>query len=215
MTYQYCCSQSGIPFGPSGNQEISWYDEGTGPYPSAKPNDKVGEHYPKVKLTWREKELFDKYQVYRKAYPANEPVEYPCFVLRIDGTDSAAISALITYAYHCDNPLSDELKKYIYSLSKKKTDEEILDEADDILSMHVEGVSDDQWEVLRSALDIARRESVGSETSPDISAFRELIDTVVPEPKNPAGPEVWEHVVWDTRRKIRADLLSRLKMMEH
>lgn len=204
MTYQYTYSPI--------SHNSCWYDEGSGPLPHAKFHMNFADDN---KLEWRKKGLFDKYQVYRKVYPANEPVEYPCFVLRIDGTDYAALEALKTYAACCDEPLSGELHTYIENLNRPKTDEEILNEADDILFMKVEGVSSDQWEVLRSALDIARRESVKSEASPNISVLKEIIDTVVPEPKKPAGPEVWEHVVWDTRRKIRADFLSRLKMMEH
>jgi hypothetical protein len=32
-----------------------------------------------------------------------QPVEYPCFVLRIDNTDPAAIAAIIAYAMATDN----------------------------------------------------------------------------------------------------------------
>lgn len=42
--------------------------------------------------------LHDKYMIFRRS--DETPVHHPCFVLRIDGTDEAAMKALREYANH-------------------------------------------------------------------------------------------------------------------
>ncbi|QGT54432.1 hypothetical protein b3_0188 [Synechococcus phage B3] len=114
MTKQYYYTDKG-------SYSSSWHDEGAGPLPTIHPGSKVGG----FSLFWRDndlsntdktepKGLYRKYNVLRK-HDAN-PVQYPCFVLRVDGQDKAAIKALITYANNCDEPLATELRAYVTSI---------------------------------------------------------------------------------------------------
>lgn len=85
------------------------------------------------------------------------PVQYPCFVLRIDGTDPIAIEALKTYATMCQEPLSSDLFEHIKNTPIKLTAQQIIEKSDYILDMYVEGVSNEQYAILRDLLELAKR----------------------------------------------------------
>jgi hypothetical protein len=99
--------------------------------------------------------LYDKFIVLYKE-DAN-PVNYPCFVLRIDGTDHPAMEALRTYALKCPEPLSTSLLQHIENTPLKLTDQQVIEKSDYILDMCVEGVTDEQYAILQQLLDLAKQ----------------------------------------------------------
>lgn len=100
------------------------------------------------------KDLYAKYVILRKK--DDTPVQYPCFVLRIDGTDPIAMEALRTYALKCDEPLASSLLKHIEDTPIKLTSQQIIGKAAYILNTCVEGVSDDEYDILQELLELAK-----------------------------------------------------------
>jgi hypothetical protein len=148
MTYQYL-------------DEGVWYDEGTGKLSAAHHR---AQGY-SADLEWREKPmacknktkgLYDKFMILRKE-DANF-VDYPCFVLRIDGTDPIAMNALKTYAEKCDDPLSSSLLEYIQNTPIKLKPEQIIDKAGYIIDRSlIEGISNEEYSVLEDLLELAKQ----------------------------------------------------------
>ena len=213
----------------SGSLKPVWYDEGTGPYAPMKYGNYIDPNSRTIlPITWREKPmpeeskegLFDKNTVYRNEGLTEVRVNYPCFVLRVDGTDTAAMNALSTYADHCDEPLATELREHVRNTPIRENDEEFLDDAEYMLNFETEGLTDDQYETLKRVIMMARESlqkntgSLENTEKPVGEVLRELVELVVPAPER-CGSEVWEHVVYDTRRRIRADFLSHIKMMKY
>lgn len=162
--------------------------------------------------------LFDKYFVLKGDH-TGVPVDFPCFVLRVDGTDSAAMSALSTYADHCEEPLATELRELVKNTPIRQNDEEFLDDAEYMLNFEVEGLTDDQYETLKVVVMMARESlekntgSLENTEKPVVEVLRDLVNLVVPEPGEPALSSYAEGAC-NVQRAIRAEFLMLIKMME-